>query len=181
MIPTHTNTMWFQANANQIETLPASFYGLCAEFCGTSHALMKFRVKVMEQADYDAWVENYGRDPGLSETAEYGQRLFAVHCSSCHTANGADLDAITEARIVGFLAGAQIAPAPNLTDLATRDTFAAGLLDLNEDNLQRWLNNPLDIKPGNYMARKAPIYADGPISLSEADVSSVIEYLLSLK
>ena len=68
-----------------------------------------------------------------------------------------------------------------MTDLATRKTFAAGLVDLNEENLTAWINNPTDIKPGNYMARKAPFYQDGTNTLSAGDVSSVIEYLLSLK
>ena len=181
VIPTHTNNMWFQANSNQIDTLPASFYGVCAEFCGTAHALMKFRVKVMEQADYDAWVENYGQQPTLSANAQLGQQLFNVNCSTCHTANGPDNPALNQARITGFLSGAAIAPAPNLTDLATRDTFAAGLVDLNEENLNQWLVDPLEIKPGNYMFRKAAIYQTGSISLNQAEVSSVIEYLLSLK
>jgi cytochrome c oxidase subunit 2 len=154
---------------------------LCAEFCGTAHALMKFKVEVLEQADYDAWVANYGDAPVLTAQAEQGKSVFAANCSSCHTATGPDNPAITNGRLVGFLAGAAIAPGPNLTDLATRKTFAAGLVDLNEENLAAWINSPLDIKPGNYMARKAPFYEDGTSTLSAGDVSSVIEYLLSLK
>ena len=181
VIPTHTNTTWFKANRDQIDTLPATFTGVCAEFCGTAHALMKFQVQVLEQADYDAWVANYGDAPVLTEQGQQGQAVFAGNCSSCHTATGPDIPAITNGRIVGFLAGANLAPGPNLTDLATRKTFAAGLLDLNEENLAIWLNNPLDVKPGNYMARRAPIYDGGDITLSDGEVSSVIEYLLSLK
>ena len=181
VIPTHTNTTWFKANGDDIDTLPASFTGLCAEFCGTAHALMKFKVEVLEQADYDAWVANYGDAPVLTAQAEQGKSVFAANCSSCHTATGPDNPAITNGRLVGFLAGAAIAPGPNLTDLATRKTFAAGLVDLNEENLAAWINSPLDIKPGNYMARKAPFYQDGTSTLSAGDVSSVIEYLLSLK
>ena len=181
VIPTHTNRTWFMANGDEIDTLPATFTGLCAEFCGTSHALMKFKVEVLEQADYDAWVANYGDAPVLTAQAEQGKAVFAANCSSCHTATGPDNPAITNGRLVGFLAGAAIAPGPNLTDLATRKTFAAGLVDLNEENLAAWINNPTDIKPGNYMARKAPFYQDGTNTLSAGDVSSVIEYLLSLK
>ena len=181
VIPTHTNTLWFQADSDKIDTLPATFHGVCAEFCGTSHAFMKFRVQVLEQADYDAWVEGYGEPPALSAKAQQGQRVFAINCSFCHTATGADNPAIVDGRVAGFLAGGNIAPAPNLTDLATRKTIASGLLDLNEDNLASWLQNPSAIKPGNYMARRAPVYQDGALSLSEEEVSSVIEYLLSLK
>ncbi|PKB63616.1 MAG: cytochrome c oxidase subunit II [SAR202 cluster bacterium Io17-Chloro-G2] len=181
MIPTHTNRLWFQADSNKIETLPATFLGQCAEFCGLSHALMKFEVTVMEQDDYDAWVEAYGQPSALSPQAQQGQNVFNANCSSCHTATGADAAALVDGRVAGFLAGGNIAPAPNLTDLATRQKFAAGLLDLNEDNLRSWLEKPDDIKPGNYMSARAPFYQDGEITLSDDDISAVIEYLISLK
>jgi len=181
VIPTHTNTMWFQADLAMIDTLPATFQGLCAEFCGISHALMKFQVQVLDQADYDAWVAGYGEPPKLSAKAQEGQSVFARNCTSCHTTTGADNPAIVDGRVAGFLAGGNIAPAPNLTDLATRDTIASGLLDLNEENLSTWIQDPLSIKPGNYMARRAPFYQDGKNTLSDDEVSSVIAYLLSLK
>jgi len=181
VIPTHTNTMWFQADLAMIDTLPAIFHGLCAEFCGTSHALMKFRVEVLDQDDYDSWVAGYGEPPTLSAKAQAGQVVFARNCTSCHTTSGADNPAIVDGRVAGFLAGGNIAPGPNLTDLATRDTIASGLLDLNEENLKTWLQDPTSIKPGNYMARRAPFYQDGKNTLSDDEISSVIEYLLSLK
>ena len=181
MIPTHTNRLWFQADSNKIETLPATFLGQCAEFCGLSHALMKFEVTVMEQDDYDAWVESYGQPSVLSPKAQQGQNVFNANCTSCHTATGADSPALVDGRVAGFLAGGNISPAPNLTDLATRRRFAAGILDLNEDNLRSWLLNPNDIKPGNYMSSKAPFYQDGENILSDDEISAVIEYLISLK
>jgi cytochrome c oxidase subunit 2 len=83
----------------------------------------------------------------------------------------------------GFLTGGPIAPGPNLTDLATRETFAAGLVDLNRENLRQWLTNPDNVKPGNHMAERANVYqtANGNIRLSQEQVSALIEYLLSLK
>ena len=181
MIPTHRNRLWFQADSNMIETLPATFLGQCAEFCGLAHALMKFEVTVMEQDDYDAWVASYGEKPSLSAKGEQGQNVFNANCSSCHTASGPDAPALVDGRVAGFLAGVAIAPAPNLTDLATRQKIAAGLLDLNEDNLRDWLKHPNDIKPGNWMSARAPFYQDGENTLSDEDISAVIEYLISLK
>ncbi len=83
----------------------------------------------------------------------------------------------------GFLNGGGIAPGPNLTDLATRQSFAAGLEVLNRENLRTWINNPNDIKPGNHMAARAIVYqtSDGRANLSPDQVSDLIEYLLSLK
>lgn len=180
VVPTRNNRLWFLADETGV------FYGQCAEFCGVAHAQMKFQVQVLTQEDYDAWVSGFGQSPQLSPGAQAGQQVFngVGGCVVCHTANGPDDPAIVAGRMQGFLnTEVGIAPGPNLTDLATRHTFAAGLADLNRENLRVWLSNPADIKPGNYMSSRASIYqtADGNISLSQAEVSSLIEYLLSLK
>lgn len=52
MIPNRGNHMWLQADE------PGYFWGQCAEFCGESHAVMRFRVIALAQEDFDAWVEN---------------------------------------------------------------------------------------------------------------------------
>jgi len=44
---------------NEIEVTPKTigmFPGHCAEFCGLNHAQMNFRVQVVSEADYAAWV-----------------------------------------------------------------------------------------------------------------------------
>ena len=180
VVPTRNNRMWFQGD--EIGT----FYGQCAEFCGTAHALMKFRVQVLSEIDYMAWVDGYGQVPQLSAAAKKGQEVFngAGVCVLCHTVSGNDDSAATEGRMEGWLAGGAVFPGPNLSDLATRTTIAAGLLDLNRENLRTWLNNPDDVKPGNHMAKLASVYqanSDGSTSLSPQEVSALIEYLLSLK
>ena len=169
VVPTRNNRMWFQGD--EIGT----FYGQCAEFCGTSHALMRFRVQVLAEADYMAWVESYGQAPGTSEPlsplAQQGQELFlgTGTCLACHTIEG--------------VPGAAGVIGPNLTGLGSKQTFGSGILDLNWENLRAWLNNPNDVKPGNRMAEQAPIYQtdDGSISLNDQEVTALIEYLLSLK
>ena len=47
IIPTRTNRMWFKAESSKIDSLPATFYGQCAELCGVAHAQMRFRVHVL--------------------------------------------------------------------------------------------------------------------------------------
>ena len=71
-------------------------------------------------------------------------------------------------------------PAPNLTDLRTRKTLAAGLEELTAGKLREWLHNPEDIKPGNNMAARAFIYRDGDINLTDEEVDALIAYLLNL-
>ena len=179
VVPTRNNRMWFQADETGI------FYGQCAEFCGTAHAQMKFIVESLTAEDYDDWVAGFGQPPELSPQAQQGLAVFNGKggCVLCHTANGSDDPAVVDSRVQGFLTTGIVAPGPNLTDLATRKTFAAGLEDLNRENLRIWLTRPHDIKPGNYMGDLAAIYqtSDGRANLSQEEISQLIEYLLSLK
>ena len=180
VVPTRENYMWFQADETGM------FYGQCAEFCGTAHAQMRFQVEVLPQEDYLAWAEGFGEPPTLSAQAQAGQLVFnsTGGCVVCHTASGSDSPEVVAGRVQGFMTSdTGIAPGPNLTDLATRERFGAGLVDLNRQNLRQWLRDPEVIKPGNYMSERAAIYQteDGQVSLSEQDISSLLEYLLSLK
>jgi cytochrome c oxidase subunit II len=51
-IPGHTNKTWFKA------TSTGTFGGQCSEYCGSGHAEMTAKVTVVEQQQYQAWVEN---------------------------------------------------------------------------------------------------------------------------
>jgi cytochrome c oxidase subunit 2 len=180
VIPTRNNQMWFQAN----ET--GTFFGQCAEFCGIAHAQMRFRVQVLTQEEYQEWVEGYGQPPQqLSAAAQRGQQIFngAGGCIVCHTVTGWDAPAVVEGRMQGYFGGGPIFPGPNLTDLATRETLGAGLVELNRENLRQWLTNPDNLKPGTRMAERANVYQtpSGNISLGPDEVSALIEYLVSLK
>ncbi|MCF8506269.1 MAG: cytochrome c oxidase subunit II [Caulobacter sp.] len=49
-IPGRLNETWF--TAEKIGT----YYGQCSELCGVDHAFMPIEIKVVSQADFDAWV-----------------------------------------------------------------------------------------------------------------------------
>jgi cytochrome c oxidase subunit II len=49
-VPGRLNETWFKAD--RIGT----FYGQCSELCGVDHAFMPIEIKVVSQADFDAWV-----------------------------------------------------------------------------------------------------------------------------
>ena len=192
VIPTRTNKMWFKADSSKIDILPATFYGQCAELCGIAHAQMRMRVTVLSEEDYQAWVRNYGPPQPLTGRAQVAQTVtFPANCSVCHTINSSDPtfddSGAQEGRLTTFLNALNDekdppqVPAPNLTDLRTRQSLGAGLIDLNVENLRRWLNNPDDIKPGNYMAKHALIYQGGDINLDDEEVDGLIEYLLQLQ
>lgn len=50
-IPGRANHMWLKG-----DTL-GTYEGQCAEFCGTGHAVMRFKVVVESQQDFDAWLK----------------------------------------------------------------------------------------------------------------------------
>jgi cytochrome c oxidase subunit 2 len=61
-VPGRTNDTWFKA------TQTGTFYGQCSQLCGTDHSYMPIEVKVVSQADFDAWVASK-TTPAASNTA----------------------------------------------------------------------------------------------------------------
>ncbi len=58
LITNRTNYLWFTPNAD-LETLALN--GFCAEFCGSSHANMKFRVYTVEPEQFESWAQHQAR------------------------------------------------------------------------------------------------------------------------
>jgi cytochrome c oxidase subunit 2 len=50
MMPNRANHLWLRADA------PGYFWGQCAEFCGESHAVMRFRVIALGPKEFNDWV-----------------------------------------------------------------------------------------------------------------------------
>ncbi len=135
-------------------------YGQCAEFCGDSHANMRFRVVVDAPSDFDRWVENQLDPPtavdSLPESAQAGAQVYMTKgCIACH---------VIEGRSAGVLG-------PNLTHLASRGTIAAGILPNDAEGLARWLRDPPAEKPGSLMPK---------IPLTEDEIAALVAYLQSL-
>jgi len=56
LMPNRANHMWLQADQ-------ANYYwAQCAEYCGESHAKMKFRVVSLDEPEFTAWVEHQKSD-----------------------------------------------------------------------------------------------------------------------
>ena len=58
--------------------------GQCAEFCGIQHAVMYTRVKVVEEAAFNAWLQEQAR---ISET-DLGRQEWDAVCAKCHGFEG---------------------------------------------------------------------------------------------
>jgi len=52
MMPNRGNHLWLKADE------PGYFWGQCAEYCGESHAVMRFRVIALAENEFAAWVAN---------------------------------------------------------------------------------------------------------------------------
>ena len=62
-VPGRLNETWFKAD--RIGT----YYGSCRELCGVDHAFMPIEVRVVSQADFDAWVAKKGGSAAGAEPA----------------------------------------------------------------------------------------------------------------
>jgi cytochrome c oxidase subunit 2 len=62
-VPGRTNDTWFKA------TQTGTFYGQCSQLCGTDHSYMPIEVKVVSQADFDAWVASKQPAPATNAPA----------------------------------------------------------------------------------------------------------------
>lgn len=58
-VPGRINYQWFHADK------PGLFIGQCAELCGAAHGEMFFRLRVLEQADWQKWVNKTRAETGL--------------------------------------------------------------------------------------------------------------------
>jgi cytochrome c oxidase subunit 2 len=115
------------------------FRGVCAEYCGASHALMAFDVVVMEKAEFASWLEHQ-RSPAAAPSnalAKQGHDLFFANgCSACHS-------------IAGTPAKGDIGP--DLTHLGSRISLGAGTMSNTVDRMLEWIQQTDKIKPGGLM------------------------------
>ena len=179
MVPGHRNALWFTADPTAARAEP--YLGQCAEFCGTAHANMRFRVFVDTPEDFATWVAHQAQEGAApaSEQALAGQELFmkrvwaasegpsVLGCATCHTVAGTDAKAV-----IG----------PSLTHIGSRSTIAAGMLDNNAEHLVAWISNPERVKPGvdslDNAARFMPAFER---VLTPEQIRAIAAYLLELK
>ncbi len=146
-IPGRENLMWLQAD----ET--GTFEGQCAEFCGLSHALMRFIVVADTQEDFAEWVANSLTTP--SDPVEAGKQIVEAKCAACHLVEGTT---------------AQGNVGPELTNFADQAEIAS-IVQNDEENLRAWLANPAELKPGTAMPN---------LGLTEAEIDALVAYLYTL-
>lgn len=148
------------------------FRGACAEFCGTSHALMKLLVVVVEPAEFDAWLAAQARDArpapramdghahdAVTAAVDAGARAFVANgCGACHAVRGT----VSRGRF-----------GPDLTHVGSRLALAAGTLPNDAASLRRWIAHARHVKPEATM----PSFD----VLPDSEIADIAAYLGSLQ
>lgn len=161
----NVNKFWLEFDSQKTKEAGDIFYGKCAELCGPSHALMDFKVKAVSRDEFDGWVADMKSvtEPKQATTdlAQQGQEVYNNSCIGCH--------AVTPANTTPEAARM----APNLTNFGERETIA-GVLEHNEENLKKWIQDPESFKPANKMTGA---YKE----LTDQELDALTEYLMNLK
>lgn len=151
MIPGRTNELVALAS------MPGQYRGVCAEFCGLSHARMAFDVRALEPNDFDAWLDALAQP--AADAASPGRALFGEYgCPACHV-------------VRGHFEGTPIGP--DLTHIGARASLAAGTLPMSVEALAQFIQDPRSLKAGVWM----PAFRDMPDEHAEA----IAAYLAGLR
>ena len=146
------HSFWIPAIAGKVDMIPGRtthlsleptrtgvFRGTCAEYCGTSHAMMAFPVAVLAREVFDAWLAEQSKpaQEPVTVQAARGRDLFAANgCSACHTIRGT-----SAAGVIG----------PDLTHVGSRMSLAAATLPNETAHMVDWITEPERAKPGVHM------------------------------
>lgn len=155
LIPGRTNQLYIEADE------PGEYRGQCAEFCGIQHANMRVFVEAVQPDAFDAWLEDQAapaETPADDEAFVLGQQVFGTAgCASCHTVRGQ---------------GATGDVGPDLTNVASRQTLAAGTLENTPGNMAAWILRPQSVKPGAQMPA---------IRLAQDELDALLHFLQELE
>ena len=142
-------------------TAPGVYRGVCAEYCGTSHALMAFRAVVLERPEFDAWLADQAEpatNPSGALAATGADAFLANGCGACHAVRG------TPAR--GGVG-------PDLTHVGSRLSLGAGTLPNDAQAFLRFVSLTGELKPGVHM----PAFG----MLPAAELEALAAYLEALQ
>jgi cytochrome c oxidase subunit II len=167
------HSFWIPSIAGKVDMIPGrsthlsleptrtgSFVGVCAEYCGTSHARMAFRAVVLEPAAFERWLANEARParPAVTASGARGRdAFFSNGCAACHAIRGTPA-----AGVIG----------PDLTHLGGRLTVAASLPN-DAAALVDWIAHPDHAKPGANMPSFAMLPRD--------EIAAIAAYLSELR
>ena len=160
VVPDMTNHLTIQADE------PGVYQGQCKEFCGLSHAYMRFRVVAHTPEDFDRWVaeQQAPASPDVTGPAADGQGDLPADVRRLPRGRRArDRERPARAR--------QRRTEPHAPD---EPRLLPGLHagDDRRENLRRWIENPRAVEAGSFM----PDYG-----LSSDEIDQVVAFLNTLE
>jgi cytochrome c oxidase subunit II len=172
--PDVIHSFWIPSLGGKIDMIPGRvtrlaltptktgvFRGACAEYCGTSHALMSFYVVVEDKEAFERWLAHQRTPAPLPSApiAAQGRELFLANgCGACHTVRGTPANGV-----VG----------PDLTHVGGRLSLGAGILPNDLQSLVKWIARTEHSKPGVLMPQFG--------MLPEEELQALAAYLKGLK
>lgn len=163
VLPGRYTTAWYHP------TKVGEYHIFCNQYCGTWHSLMVGKVAVVEQQEYDDWLQGVSSKQGThnpvdGSLAAQGQQLFLkLQCSNCHMANAGQqpraplLEGLYRSRVPLKGGGAVIADEAYILE---------SIINPRARVVEGW--EP--IMPGNYK----------DLATAE-ELTAVVEYIRSLK
>jgi len=172
--PDVIHSFWIPALGGKVDMIPGrittlvleptragTYRGVCAEFCGASHAFMEFEAVVMQPAAFEVWLQQQSAPAiaPVSASARRGLQVFeSSGCGACHRVRGSDFNGP-----VG----------PDLTHVGSRLGLAAGTLPNDAAGFRRWIARTHALKPEALM----PAFG----MLPEDDLDDLALYMESLQ
>lgn len=151
---------------------PGVYRGVCAELCGAGHPQMLFQVTAMPPDEFQTWLEQGGQAAAAQAAAvaagpnpDAGKQLVTGKggCGTCHTIAG-----------VQAMAGKV---GPELTRVGTAAASRKPGMSA-QDYLTESIENPTAFIVPGFPPAMPP---RGGADLSDAEVASIVAYLLTLK
>jgi cytochrome c oxidase subunit II len=144
-------------------TIVGEYTNRCAEMCGGAHAYMNSPVIVLDQADFDAWLDEESGQV-TQDPAVRGMRISEQSgCIGCHSVDGSTSVGPTW---VG-LYGSQRQLTDNTTMVADEEYLYIGIVDPNEHIP---VGYPPNVMPRNYDEL-----------LTDQQIEEIIAYIRSLQ
>ena len=199
LITNRTNYIWFTPDSTYV------WNGVCAEYCGDSHANMRFKVFTVVPERFDQWIAQQRSAPAsvAQPTATYTVDQLPRHVMPNTptpdevTISTLDGDASRGAQLyarsacIGCHTVQGVSPGivgPNLTHVGSRTTIGAGMYPNDMRHLALWIKNAPAMKPMMIGQPRSigmpPMGAGIPNSMgnfTDQQIADIAAYLLSLK
>jgi cytochrome c oxidase subunit 2 len=146
-------------------TVPGSYEVNCTEYCGDNHSVMRGKVHVLDEKQWEEFLSKDDERCKLDPSApDYKPKLFAKYgCASCH----------------GVKADQGVIVGPNLHGVFGRtEQTNKGPVQVDENYIRESIEYPEKVIVDGFAGKNMPSYRG---RISEDELSALIDYLKSLK